>query len=299
MTIARKFIPGEEWLYVKIYAGPKILESLLINELLEVIVIFYKQDFIDKFFFIRFMDDTGYHLRLRFHLKDPTRLFPLLDMLRVRLKEYIDHRLVVSLVLDTYNRELERYGSRSIHEVESLFQISSLQIISLLKITRDYTHRWMLAAKAMDQVLGRFGLDLRAKHLLYDSYFKGYIEEFGFTKATREALKVKYREYSRNIDQVFKSTEDPSRLMPEFTPFIGPQLDTAAAVLLQLHEEGQLQVSMESMLKNLLHLHYNRTFRVRQRFHEFVLYHLMAKYYQSSLARQKNDPDVVSEPFLL
>jgi hypothetical protein len=36
-----------------------------------------------------------------------------------------------------------------------------------------------------------------------------------------------------------------------------------------------------------LHMHYNRLFKVRQRFHEFVIYHLMSKFYNSAIARKK------------
>ena len=31
-SVQRKFIIGDEWLYFKIYSGPKTLESILLNE---------------------------------------------------------------------------------------------------------------------------------------------------------------------------------------------------------------------------------------------------------------------------
>ena len=52
MTVKRKFIPGDEWVYLKIYSGPKFLDDLLINEVYETVESLYAARQIDKFFFL-------------------------------------------------------------------------------------------------------------------------------------------------------------------------------------------------------------------------------------------------------
>ncbi len=37
MSLKRRFIVGEEWLYLKVYSGPNLLEGILSNEIYEVV----------------------------------------------------------------------------------------------------------------------------------------------------------------------------------------------------------------------------------------------------------------------
>ena len=64
-SIQRIFVPGSEWLYLKIYAGENTLERILVRQLPIILRKLNKANLINKWFFIRYADpDT--HLRIRF-----------------------------------------------------------------------------------------------------------------------------------------------------------------------------------------------------------------------------------------
>ena len=66
----RYLIPGSEWLFFKIYTGPKSADTLLAGPLRILVTSLLERAHVDSFFFIRYTDPE-YHIRLRFHLPDP------------------------------------------------------------------------------------------------------------------------------------------------------------------------------------------------------------------------------------
>ena len=60
IDITRTFNLGDEWIYLKVYSGPKILEKILINEIIQLVELMQREKIIDKFFYIRYFDDD-YH----------------------------------------------------------------------------------------------------------------------------------------------------------------------------------------------------------------------------------------------
>jgi len=69
MEMVRKFIPGTEWLYLKIYTGVKTSDVLLEEAILPLVTCFLNNNLINKWFFIRYNDPKP-HLRIRFELSD-------------------------------------------------------------------------------------------------------------------------------------------------------------------------------------------------------------------------------------
>ena len=72
----RTFSLGSEWLYFKIYCGVKTADFILVDYLKETIEQLLAQQYISKWFFIRYNDPDA-HLRLRFKIDNPENfLFP-------------------------------------------------------------------------------------------------------------------------------------------------------------------------------------------------------------------------------
>jgi thiopeptide-type bacteriocin biosynthesis protein len=80
--VQRKFITGEEWLYLKIYAGLGFQDKLLLNEIPDIAEGLYTDKIIDKFFFVRYTDRDGPHLRLRFHILDTSATFTIIKLIQ-------------------------------------------------------------------------------------------------------------------------------------------------------------------------------------------------------------------------
>lgn len=68
-SIQRTFLPGCQWVYIKLYTGNKIADDMLIQVISPVIKELKKKTYIDKWFFIRYTD-PDFHLRIRLWVID-------------------------------------------------------------------------------------------------------------------------------------------------------------------------------------------------------------------------------------
>ena len=99
----RTYICGSEWLYFKIYSGPKTIEYILIYEIYPLLLTLLQKHKIDKFFFIRYTD-TNYHIRLRLHFENTDYIGGVLVDFNKILNDYVASHLISSVIIDTYNR---------------------------------------------------------------------------------------------------------------------------------------------------------------------------------------------------
>ena len=295
-TIQRRFILGDEWTYFKIYSGPKTLENVLIHELNDVVIELLETNIIDNFFFIRYAD-PDYHLRIRFHLPDVTKLNTVIQLLNIKLRYYIDHKLVWNISTDTYSRELERYGSLTMPDIEKLFCLDSLGIIQFLKETEDKgndTIRWLWGIKCMDLLLEQFGLSLEDKVDFYKMINDGYSRELNMDKSMRVQLDKKYRNEVNQITNIIGLGNDNS--FPglghifDYTKKAQPIIEN----IVGLSSKGNLEMPLNNLLSSLVHMHFNRLFRTKQRMHELVIYYFMNKFYTSQAARLKYNRNEVA-----
>src|SRR5205807_369586 len=120
---ARNFLPGSEWLFAKIYASPSNADRLLLEVIKPLIEKIMAAGEADSWFFIRYADPQ-WHLRLRFHGSPATLTARVLPALWQALEEHRRQGKIWRMQLDTYEREIERYGGLDgVQVAEHLFQI--------------------------------------------------------------------------------------------------------------------------------------------------------------------------------
>ena len=140
--VQRLYIPGDKWLYFKIYTGIKTADNIIAKEIFVIIKRLHKQKIIDKWFFIRY-SDPQFHLRIRLLMKDQNQSGEILQLFYSSLIALNKNNMFWKIQLDTYNRELERYGEHLIEEAESVFYADSECILSLIKkISNNDNYRW-------------------------------------------------------------------------------------------------------------------------------------------------------------
>jgi hypothetical protein len=108
--------PGEilsvlenEWYYVKLYGGGAALDEILTTSLPAVIRAAVESGSVARWFFIRYADPHD-HLRVRFN-GPPTRIsHELLPQVFENLNPLLASGKLWKIDLDTYEREIERYG---------------------------------------------------------------------------------------------------------------------------------------------------------------------------------------------
>ncbi|MBK5722829.1 thiopeptide-type bacteriocin biosynthesis protein, partial [Dysgonomonas sp. Marseille-P4677] len=180
----RIFIPGSKWVYFKIYAGHKTLENILVKDVYSIISKLKKEQIIEKWFFIRYADPDS-HLRIRMLLNDEIKVGDTVNMIYRQLNYLVKDNFIWKIQLDTYHRELERYGNRLIEDTETLFFRDSeciLSIIRLLNINKNEDFRWMIALKLIDCLLSDFNFNLIQKHSLMENISDSFKKEYGFNQ---------------------------------------------------------------------------------------------------------------------
>lgn len=293
-NIQRRFIIGDEWAYFKIYSGPKTLESILIHELYQIVTELLRSKIIDQFFFIRYTD-PDYHLRLRFHLPEISGLKILIGKLNSSLKYYLDNKLVWKFCADTYNREIERYGNLTMLQAETLFSIDSIATINFLKDTEEKGNeviRWLWGVKCMDTFLSQFGLTLKDKIDFYGMLTDGYTQEFQINKPKKLQLDKKYRSEMKHIQEVIENKHNNKQIeLYQINQYIHDAAKSIRQVL-DVFDQGMLGMPLNNLLASLVHMHFNRLFRTKQRMHELVIYYFMHKFYKSQAAKLRYNKEI-------
>ena len=168
--VKRSFIIGDEWVYYKFYCGSRTADQLLTETIGPVADFLIDSLIIDKWFFIRY-NDPDQHLRVRFHLRSNDKINFLIRKVKEGVDEFFEDKLVWKVQIDTYERELERYGDETIELAENIFFYDSILVINLLKqieIDNSSKFRWLISLKATDEFLNDFHYDLeRKKQLMF------------------------------------------------------------------------------------------------------------------------------------
>jgi len=287
--IQRKFVLGDKWLYYKIYCGPKTVDSILVNEISNILDELFRTGIIDKFFFIRYFDPDS-HLRIRFHMNDIENLNTIVQLIKEKLKYYIDKRIVWNISVDAYNREIERYGNTTIEEVETLFYFDSLAIVYFLKeIEDDSTDdiRWYWGIKCMDLMLDNFGFSIVDKEIFYGNLSMNFSKEFNIDKHLRIQLDKKYRSEVGQLEKVLSSNEKDIIIGIKHILWYMKKAKPVIQIILMLLKNEKEDLHVNKILASLMHMHFNRLFNTKQRSHEFVIYYFLHKYYKSEVAKIK------------
>jgi len=112
-SIKRTFIPDDEWLYFKLYTGPKTSDFILIEVIKPIVKSLLKDSLIKKWFFIRF-EDPEFHLRIRLHLNNNLSAGEVLSVFNKLCNPHVENETILRIQLDTYQREIERYFDKAI-----------------------------------------------------------------------------------------------------------------------------------------------------------------------------------------
>jgi len=284
--IQRNFIIGDDWLYYKIYTGRKTTDYILVEVLKPIIEKLIENKIIINWFFIRY-EDPKHHIRLRFNLSNDKNLCLIIDSLKDSLKNLIEQDLVWKVQIDTYQREIERYGEKTIELAEELFFIDSQLIViflSLIEGNEGEEIRWLFSLYAIDILLDNFNYSKENKLFLLEQLKTGFGNEFGMNRNLKKQLDNKYRIERKKIETFLdldKDTNSEYILILESLEIYSHNLRPIAKRILQQKEN----LKLDNLISSFIHMTMNRLFVSKNRFHEMVVYDFLYRYYKSMVAR--------------
>ncbi|MBU3663044.1 MAG: hypothetical protein FGM41_07590, partial [Bacteroidetes bacterium] len=290
----RIFEPYSEWVYFKLYTGTKTADKILIQQIDKITHKLQKEGVINKWFFIRYADPKN-HIRLRFQLTHTTDFTALNTIIKKELAGLVKQRIIWKIQTDTYQRELERYGHKTIDISESVFYINSqttIEILKLIKTDQLQTHRFLVGLLGVINLFDAFGYNTEERLTLIEESANVFAREFGLQQSQmlRDRIKVTYRNNSANIEKLNNGTI-PEDLKNDI--FFKQVLTIYKKQKQQLQplsnniQQTKNGKTIDELIPSYNHMFVNRFFNSNQRFEEFMIYQLLQKYYTSALAKEK------------
>lgn len=281
----RKFIPGSEWVYCKIYTGERSADMLLSGELRSFVLGMEKSSVCDKWFFIRYRDNDGFHIRLRIHVVSTSEIGTIISGIYSTLQPAVSERKIAAIKYDTYSRELERYGCTGYDRTEDLFWLDSSAIMDLLyslRPTNNADLRWEAGLLLADDILDAYGVSLSGRLHFIESRRDAFRQEFGYNDI--KYIRILNDRYRKVRDEI-RNTMD-TRLSGSLADSI---LDNRKASMSRIFSSVKktLDVNAEDYISSIMHMSMNRLFASSNRLCEMVIYDYLARYYESALARIK------------
>ncbi len=285
-TIQREYTIGSEWIYFKIYCGVSTADELLIQKLFPLAAQLRQENTITEWFFIRYAD-PDHHLRIRFKGKGDFYK-KVIEKMYENLNENLETKSVWKIQIDTYQREIERYGSKNMANSEFLFHKESELICKILQNTNeDDELRWKLAFLGVDNLLSNFELKIEQKKQLLEYLSESFNKEFGLENANDTKILAKsYREKRQIIEEMIENPLIYSEFKELFTNYSLAIKENTDKVL-ELAKNNELEMSLSNLLASYIHMFLNRYFRANQRKHECIIYYMLFQYYRSAEAKDK------------
>lgn len=279
-TIKRKYYPGEEWIYFKIYTGEKTAETILLNSLYPLVQKLKKENKIQKYFFIRYQD-PDFHIRFRMQVTNQKEIGNIIQECHKKWNSFLKNTLISQIDISTYNRELERYSPKYMNLSESIFDIDSSCILILLRFLKgkDENYRWLSALRLIDSFLNSLCFSLQDKINLMEKADAGYKIEFGYNEYNSKQLNTIYRNKRTHIQSVLNEKIEDQNIKN-----ISKIMTTKEIYLKELLGNTKLP---ENNILSYIHMSMNRLFRNRNRIYELLIYNFLLRHYKSELAIQK------------
>lgn len=282
--------PGNDWLYVKLYCGPSQVRTVLERVVSPLVDPMTGPD-VRTWFFVR-AADPDWHLRLRVraephvlrHSVEPY-LFSLVDPL-------ITNGSVWRTQIDTYERELARYGGPEGMEVsEALFCVDSRAALELLtgSGTATEAEAWTMTLVGLDALLTDLSITLVQKLEIVTDLSRVVAQDLPTGRDWVRQVGLRFRQKRSQVDGWLSAGAneggDPwlraTRRVLERRS-IGVQ--TATAKLKALNHRGRLTASMPALVGSYLHMHANRMLDGSINAQEVVLYEFLRRHYRAEIA---------------
>jgi thiopeptide-type bacteriocin biosynthesis protein len=243
-------------------------------------------------FFVRYADNTGPHLRLRV-FGDPSLLWSaVLPGLRQLLSTGPGAGLVSRWEIGTYEREVERYGGfRGVELAEELFAADSVAVLEALRGLNgaEPSARWLFALRSIQEYFDSFDISLEQRRILAERWSDAWLQRV--TPNQRQAelhVASKFREHRPVIEAVLGATPEtvlPTGVLDAIQVRSG-RIRPVVKSLRQLEAHEQLTAPVTELVESFVHMSLNRIFPLRANVYEAVTYEFLVRHYRGRIARR-------------
>lgn len=285
----RRFPPGSEWLYVKLFTGQATADQVLLLAA-PLLAASLAAGSIDSWHFVRY-GDPDWHVRLRLHGPAGVLLGEMMPRLTDLAEPLLRTGQLWRIQLDTYEREVERYGGDlAIGYAERVFHADSEAVVAIMReLPGDAGAdlRWRLALRGIDQLFRDLGLTLAQRRAIARRAAQGYRREFGTGGEFQRAVGARFRQHRAALEVLFGGDGD----LPGQIANCVRALDLRSAAIAKAASQIRAVAGtgagqgLPELAMSFAHMHANRLLRSAQRAQELVLYEMLDRLYASRAAR--------------
>lgn len=286
----RSFTPGSSWLYVKIYIHPALADRLMVDTLAPRLRRWGKAVG-GEWFFVRYADPEP-HLRLRLS-GPPGELARLLPSLRRALGSAVAARIIQRVQLDTYEREVERYGGlRGVVLAERLFHADSVAVLEWLRegdeALADPVERRRLAALGVHRLLAALRLNAEER-LAAVTRLSAVARQVG--ELPQESIHGAARAFRAHRPRLERLLADAGVELPWALPALERRERALAPIveaLARAESSGELAIPVARLAESYAHMHLNRVLASEHAAQEFLVCDYLRRLYESAAARARS-----------
>jgi thiopeptide-type bacteriocin biosynthesis protein len=291
-SFERSFPPGSEWLYAKLYTGTSTAD-LVLAEAVRPLVDVAGRAGIVRWFFLRYADPE-WHLRLRLHGDPRVLASDLVPQLRELTAPLMERGLLWRVQLDTYEREVERYGGEEgMLAVERLFHADSeaaLDLVEQLPGDHGLDARFRLALAGVDSIFEDFGIPPERRRHIARGLAQSLANELGEAEERLRAAGRLFRRERADVERLLSPGASEAHPLGPGLAVLGAASSVAAEAVSELRRldaDGILSTEIEDIAVSLAHLRVNRLLRSAHRSHEMVLYSFLDRLYLARESRAR------------
>jgi thiopeptide-type bacteriocin biosynthesis protein len=280
------FAPGSEWLYAKLYTGRLTTDAVLRGVVAPLVAEARASGACDGWFFLRYQDPDQ-HVRVRLH-GDVARLLPLLDR---HATPFVDDGTVERVQLDTYRREVARYGgpdgvvlSERLFEADSVAALAALRSLNGDAAAED---RWRIALAGLDRLYDDLGVGLDLRRAVVRGWRDDLVAEYGETGVAAKRLSGRLFRTERPVLASLIAGEAASPTLRAGLGALdarGEAVREVAGGLRALDRAGRLSVPVERLAVSYGHMWVIRMMRGVPRLQELTFCDLLDRLYAARLA---------------
>ncbi|MCR8966190.1 lantibiotic dehydratase [Brevibacillus halotolerans] len=259
--------PGSDWLFIKLYGGQYRQNDFIVDEIRAFADSMVQKGAAEEWFFMRYLD-PDHHIRLRFHGNPEKLLQEILPELYRWIQECQRKGFIQRMVIDTYDREIERYGGPTIMaDAERVFSRDSqttVKLLELLRYKQTNLPDYVLATISIIDIMTRFGLSFEQQFEWMEQVVKKDAHRAEFRKWRKTLLTLAD---PRNDWQGLRSHPSGEEIREAFY-LRTDALTTFGKLVSEGEQNKSLWNSPATILGSLIHLHCNRIFGVNREMEE-------------------------------
>ncbi|WP_375605511.1 lantibiotic dehydratase [Flavobacterium davisii] len=283
--VKESFSIGDDWLYYKFYCGERAGEEVLTRIINPLVGELYHKNLITKWFFIRYNDTLGHHIRFRILLNNLNNFTDCIQLVKKYTTEFEKSKVIWKVQTDSYLRELQRYGHYAIEATESLFHYDSfctLQFTAMIEGDSGEKVRWLFAMLSIDHLMNDFNISLEDCVKLFNAAKTSFGKEFNRSGKLNKDINTLFADNELEIERFL----DKNNIEEMYEPLLqilavrSQNNIPVIEVLQKFDAQNKLPRPLHEVLLSYVHMICNRIFLSQHRRHEMVVYDFMYKYYK-------------------